>query len=139
MYTEQGDTVWSKFNAPVDKILWFNGEVFLSRELEEIEEIRRLGSVAARAGLELRLRELAFEHDQIKTDLDFLDRQGFHPEKIETIAHRRDSREQHKKGLRRRSRGRSYTTTHVLGGGSPIRQHPVEKEQVRRDFVGMKL
>ena len=46
VYKEQGDAVWSKFNAPVDKILWFNGEVLgilrtrldgeLVRELQEV-------------------------------------------------------------------------------------------------------
>jgi len=63
---------------------FYNCEVYLSPELEEIEEIRKIGSVAARAGLELRLRELWDELDQIQREIDFLDRQGFHGEKIET-------------------------------------------------------
>ena len=47
-YKVQGDAIWSKFNAPVDKIFWFNGEVLqilrtrmdreLVRELERVYE-----------------------------------------------------------------------------------------------------
>ena len=46
VFKEQGDALWSKFNAPVDKILWFNGEVLrILRTRMGGEIVRELGKV----------------------------------------------------------------------------------------------
>lgn len=46
VYKEQDDAVWSKFNALVDKILWFNGEVLqILRTRMEGELVRELERV----------------------------------------------------------------------------------------------
>jgi len=70
-YKEQGEAVWNKFNAPAEKIFWFNGEVLqILRSRMDGELVRELEKVYHRFAKRLVLSHirLVFLYNSVHCD-----------------------------------------------------------------------
>ena len=64
---------------PCENCIFYNCEVYLSPDIPD-HEVKDIGTIAARAGLERRLRQLWDEIISIQDEIKFIDRNGFFQE-----------------------------------------------------------